>query len=245
MGTKVIAGCFNKANGKVTFADEACDGTTDYEGCFVASGVHAGQIQVTIIDEQCNDTYWGCLDPTNSPPSFEVTIPDDCCIVAGDDCEHCDGETPLYHTVTFSGMTICPCLAGLGQSLKHFDCDDAVNGVALRVTQDGGSCWWDEYTYADFGYERSYTDEIDCTGDYIDTDLTSVLVRLLRTATDVGCRADLNPGLQYIFNGADYGTSVDCCDGASISNDYDVGDCASYEYCMYGGSATVVEGDMT
>lgn len=90
MANKTIYGKWSKSTGKVTFEDEACDGS-DYVGCYIEDNAygseHKGQIAVTIEEDYCDDTYFAdCFDVDLG--RFKLYIPDDCCqqIYADDDC---------------------------------------------------------------------------------------------------------------------------------------------------------------
>jgi hypothetical protein len=82
MANKTINGCvdFSVSPPKIKFVD----GTCNYCGKFIFSGVHAGQIEVTINSSNsntgiCDDSYYGCVNFPANPPNFKVTIPDNCC----------------------------------------------------------------------------------------------------------------------------------------------------------------------
>jgi hypothetical protein len=72
----VICGHFDRATGVRIFSGAACD-SGDYCGEFIRSGVHAGMIGVSVVEANCDDTYYGCFDRATG--NFSVTIPDDCC----------------------------------------------------------------------------------------------------------------------------------------------------------------------
>lgn len=76
MANKTISGCVDRFTGEITFIGEACD-EGDYTGCIERTGVHAGQVAVTIDEENCDDTYYGCVNRATG--EFDVPIPDDCC----------------------------------------------------------------------------------------------------------------------------------------------------------------------
>jgi len=88
MANKTIYGCLNLTTKQVVFQGEACD-DGDYTGCYVASGVHEGQIAVTISEANCDDTYYACFNSTTG--KFQLIIPDDCCEVLGSCC-NAEGE---------------------------------------------------------------------------------------------------------------------------------------------------------
>jgi len=112
MGDKQILGCYDKAANQVTFQEESC-ARLDYCGEIEWTGEHAGMVAVTIVEENCDDTYYGCVDWTTG--KFKVYIPDDCCGYCGD-ADHCKcfptGESPAYYRITFEGVTLCNPEAG-------------------------------------------------------------------------------------------------------------------------------------
>jgi len=83
MTNKTICGHFDRILNTITFVGEACN-SGDYCGEFIHSGEHAGQIAVTILEANCDDTYYGCLDYETG--NFQVEIPDNCCCPATGGC---------------------------------------------------------------------------------------------------------------------------------------------------------------
>jgi len=79
MALDTIKGCYNASTGKVEFEQDTCT----YYGCYVKTGVHAGQIAITISETgacyhcECNDTYYACFDENTG--KFSIEIPPFCC----------------------------------------------------------------------------------------------------------------------------------------------------------------------
>ncbi len=91
MADETITGCYNKETGEIVFTqtgDEECE----YSGCYVVSGVHAGQIAVEIIQANCDDVFYGCIDAATG--DFNLTIPDSCCSRGFSPCWRCVAEKP-------------------------------------------------------------------------------------------------------------------------------------------------------
>lgn len=137
MANKTIYGCRNKTTGVITFEGEACD-SGNYVGCRVKSGIHAGQIAVTILEDHCDDIYYGCRSKTTG--KFQVIIPDDCCRYYNPVEWNCycftSGKTPLYYTMEISGVRSCPDKNGSN-----------VNGIHKLTYDEGdsdplGVCVW-------------------------------------------------------------------------------------------------------
>lgn len=101
--------------GKPKFGDPPCDTrieciAEDIVSCIRWTGEHAGQVEVTISAaelEECNDTYYGCIDWGTG--KFQIIIPDDCCFCA---CANsgesiCPGTTPTKFIITFTDVLNC------------------------------------------------------------------------------------------------------------------------------------------
>jgi hypothetical protein len=86
MANQTIYGCYSA--GSIVFEGQACD-SGDYTGCYVSSGEHAGQIAVTVSEVNCDDTYYACFD--SGTGKFNLSIPDDCCVVLGNCCNESTG----------------------------------------------------------------------------------------------------------------------------------------------------------
>ena len=116
MANKTIYGCVNRSTGAIKFAGEACD-SGDYIGCIVRSGDHAGQVAISVVEANCDDTYYGCIDRDTG--QFAVSIPNDCCEL-GNCCNEstgaCAQTTQANCPYTWLGVDVscfpvCYCLA--------------------------------------------------------------------------------------------------------------------------------------
>lgn len=113
MANMDIHGRYTPKTGAIKFF---CNGWI--EGGFVPSGEHKGMIWIKFQVEDCNDTYYGCIDPDAdpyaSPPThhFTIAVPEECC--AGSPClqgetgYNCDGPTPSEIRVAFGGISLPP-----------------------------------------------------------------------------------------------------------------------------------------
>jgi hypothetical protein len=118
ISTPGVKGCYDATTGNITFTQSPCG----YTGCYVATGIHAGQIKIVVDNVCCDDTYYACYDADTG--EFEIPTPDDCCpITGGCDCAFCGGPCTAYSpneiTVNVSGVTECTdCLISGNSSLK-------------------------------------------------------------------------------------------------------------------------------
>jgi hypothetical protein len=106
-----VYGCVTFPAGTITFEDsegeplETCLGQS---ACIVFTGDHAGQVALTLSgadDEDCNDTFYSCWDPTTR--KFKIEIPEGCC-GPGPICEYCNtDETPEIITIDFVDTGLC------------------------------------------------------------------------------------------------------------------------------------------
>ncbi len=125
-----IEGCVTWPSGGITFAGYACD-DGDYTGCIVWTGEHAGQVAVEVVEANCDDTYYGCVDWADDG-KFKVEIPDDCCITPGYDCGICEaGTTPAQIDLTISDLVLCEGCVG-----------DDYNSVILDLIQENIEGTW-------------------------------------------------------------------------------------------------------
>ncbi|MFA5381907.1 MAG: hypothetical protein WC356_01990 [Candidatus Micrarchaeia archaeon] len=211
MGYKTINGCLNLSTKQVVFQGEACD-SGDYTGCYVSSGIHEGQISVTISEANCDDTYYACFN--SGTGQFNLTIPDDCCIEYGTDCGYCGvpTNTPKYISITFSGISLCDCIIGSGSwsnyslyNLWNFDINDT-----FILTQDG-NCEWNKYigtnTYGQFSNP-------DCSGDYYPA-TRSIIVSIVKSSNNTSIIIDASTRYTYIFSA---NSTWDCSGDGSCNN---------------------------
>ena len=98
---ETIFGCVDFSDGSITFEQLGCE----YPACMIWEGNHAGQVAVTIDNDDCNDIYYGCIDWSTG--KFEVVVPDDCCCKdCNGICDECTGKTGDM-ILTFAGMEDC------------------------------------------------------------------------------------------------------------------------------------------
>lgn len=131
----IICGHYDFVNKIATFEGAACD-SGNYCGEYIFTGIHANQIAVTVSEVNCDDIYYGCIDPATG--NFSVTIPDNCCFTCtsggNNSCDDItyspccwdNGSIPDYLIVKFSGvrrgcddsliteLNTCHCLAFYG-----------------------------------------------------------------------------------------------------------------------------------
>ncbi len=103
MANETIYGCVTWPGGVVTFDQ---DPNCQYTACVDWTGIHAGQVAVTINTATCDDIYYGCVDwATNK---FEVSVPDSCCWESylNCPCNLCEisGIQPFFIKITFTGI---------------------------------------------------------------------------------------------------------------------------------------------
>jgi len=90
-----VYGCVAFPAGTITFENlETC---LEQSACIIFEGVHAGQIALTLSgatnNEDCNDTFYGCMNWTTG--KFQVEIPTDCCVTYPE-CP-CEPYSDLYY----------------------------------------------------------------------------------------------------------------------------------------------------
>ncbi len=269
MANETITGCYDKVTGEITYTQGphplAIRSTNcEFDGCFIAAGVHAGQIGLTITAYDCDDTYYGCIDTVTG--KFEVTLPDICCftLMGGPRCEYCDiGPNPYVLQVMFTGLSDCDeCHWVTIPGAKHWfsGMADVINGKVFTVHaydyQD--RCYYTNNLGGDdFGIRRVYQDlgiqNPDCFVPPEDfcaevcfagqADYAGVKISVNRTGeTTGGVSAWLRRvpgGTSSIFFNSDYsGHSWVNCIGGSFSNVLDCED-ESTSACI-GGTATIV-----
>jgi hypothetical protein len=146
MADETITGCYDRDTGSITFTQEsACGSECKYEdvSCYVVSGVHAGQIALVLDTDNCDDTYYGCIDPSTG--LFKVTVPDNCCTLSNW-CGLCDScESPERLQVDILGDDCPGCHEEALGSYKQYT---NINGIIGRhiverdSTRPGIDCTW-------------------------------------------------------------------------------------------------------
>lgn len=129
MANETIYGCVDWSDGKVTFSQDTCE----YLACIIWTGVHAGQVAVTIETDYCDDTYYGCVDWSNDG-KFQVSIPTFCCEIGEGDISSCPcsffdvgGDMgwcvqPESIFVTVAGVSMCDGqYEGVGPAIYDWD----------------------------------------------------------------------------------------------------------------------------
>jgi len=103
-----VYGCVNVPDGMITFDLSAgVFNCLAQSACIVVSGVHEGQVALTLSDgfqAECNDTFYGCVNKTTG--KFQILIPDECCIYSCPEC-YPEETPPRYITIVFSGVRDC------------------------------------------------------------------------------------------------------------------------------------------
>jgi hypothetical protein len=159
MANQTIYGCYSA--GSIVFEGEACD-SGDYTGCYVSSGEHAGQIAVTVSEDNCDDTYYACFD--SGTGQFNLEIPDDCCGYGyGSSCSSCPtpSQTPLVISVSFSGIEICEnCIMPYYKGKVFFNYNP--NSTFLLSQVPTLPCRWcyfieNAYTFEQYSYSSCNT----------------------------------------------------------------------------------------
>jgi hypothetical protein len=152
-----------------------CDlpGCIDYCAEPIFTGEHAGQIAITITNanynEDCNDTFYGCLD--FSTHKFQVEIPDDCCLSI---CESC---SDVYSSVNaiFSGVSQCGCIlqenefaTWSAKLLQNFEPIINASHILDWKGIENGYCLWEKKVETNDYTFRYYYPARNCSGSYID-----------------------------------------------------------------------------
>lgn len=133
MADETITGCVNWANKNIRFDQDSCT----YAGCIIWDGIHAGQVAITISNDNCDDTYYADIDWSTG--RWQLTLPDICCPWSSDDCSYCDPIlTPSNLHLVFTGVNddICNYIWGTPSPFKSFK----VTGIASTINRSEG--WW-------------------------------------------------------------------------------------------------------
>ncbi len=144
MADETITGCIDWSTNSVKFDQDSCT----YTGCIIWSGVHAGQVAVTVVKPTCEDTYYADID--YSTGAWQLTLPDNCCVPGfnsdrGPFCGKCINDTPEWLTLYFSGSTPC----------SGHTSDECGHGWyhALLQNCDFVGAWQQRWLIVDEGYE--------------------------------------------------------------------------------------------
>jgi len=144
-----IYGCVAFPAGTITFENlETC---LEQSACIIFEGVHAGQIALTLSgatnNEDCNDTFYGCMNWTTG--KFQVEIPTDCCEEYGYDCNKCSaGQTPKCVTLEFTDVVFCNgCYLYSGNYFCSWEfLNLQLNGKhILKQVSSGYPCTWERH----------------------------------------------------------------------------------------------------
>jgi len=136
MANETLTGCVTWPGGVITFTQNS--GCCRYSGCIEWTGIHAGQVAITIDTDNCNDTYYGCINWTTG--AFEVSVPDNCCdngegsdIICGCCCNCWNThKSPLYYSAFVSGS---------GAANGHYTLE-WFGGDYCKSEYGGNGCCW-------------------------------------------------------------------------------------------------------
>ncbi len=137
-----ITGCYNTAIGEARFTNTCCF----HPGCYVeTSGIHEGQIAVTIELLLCEDVFYGCYDSATG--KFEVIVDDSCAC----NMEKCCGVLNDRGIIlTFEGIQgNCVQVFEVSHPCTLFDCDGNPAGCGEF------DCAWVKYNVS--AINKSYT----------------------------------------------------------------------------------------
>ena len=241
MANETLYGCVDWATGKVQFSQT--DGNVECQycssdsciwlGCIEWDGVHAGQVAVTIDNDNCDDTYYGCVDWSTG--EFEVSVPDNCCIL---------GEQPDYVLVTLFGGSACGCVDPPGYNditYSNYSPPSGqqtlpwVNNCTYTLVIEGGSF---------IDWVRHTSDDGSCTGEQSSGTITTCCLTVFM-ASAYQIRLSVGSGscdgsFFYGRESVDPGACGNCmCRGHmfSLSNE---NECGVEGIRAYGGSAQIV-----
>ena len=152
MADILIYGCVNWATGLIEFADSGyCGCECIFEGCMVTDGgIHDGQIAVTVLTVNCDDTYYACIDWATG--YFELLIPEECC------------HLPPTITLHFSGFSDCGCATPGPGSCSTSGVAASINGNSLQLSHSSG-CAYSEEAESGAGGQCSAFGTDDCSGE--------------------------------------------------------------------------------
>jgi hypothetical protein len=230
MANRTITGCYSA--GSVVFQGEACD-SGDYTGCYVSSGEHDGMIAVTILENNCDDTYYACFD--SGTGKFNLSIPDDCCNF-GTPCNLCSvpSQTPKTISVTFSGISLCGCIKGwYSNNYFTYEVDFDINNTFMVQQVANSPCIWQANIGNNIYKEYHYSD---CSGTPTRVQPGLVIVTVTKYSSAMRVNMHNSYGIGSYFNAYDW-SDHSCLEG-NISSDWT--ECVStedYLACGTGGSA--------
>ena len=251
MANKIIYGCVDWATGQIKFAGEACD-SGDYIGCVEWTGIHAGQVAITLSEVNCTDTYYGCVDWVTG--KFQVSIPDDCCAQS---CTYCE-QTPYTITATFSGITTCTgcvnitCSSGFSASFKYpAGLAENLNGSHVLTQVASYPCNWEKiYTNQNYGSSFLWVGN-DCisspstpyTYDTLQINVSRCsssevyIVAAFTTTQDLsGCGVNGSAFEYSYYYGCDIATITNCITVSNLPNDIV---CSQPYICGAGGVVSI------
>lgn len=177
----ILTGCIHFNTGQISFTQ---DPDCIYTGCLVTTGLHAGQIAVTVNTPYCDDIYYGCVDWSTG--QFKVNVPSDCC------------EQFPYE--------VCPCAACAETGGQH-------NSISVSYTGSGFDvCWCPSYQncHENIGLDQAFSGSTVCQlymdecspaqGDcciYVGEDELPASVTANTSAPPLGCGGSALPTTYY------------------------------------------------
>jgi hypothetical protein len=220
-----VHGCVNWPSGEITYLNlETC---LAQESCVHFKGIHAGQVALSlsgaIVNEDCNDTFYGCVNWSTG--KFQVEIPEGCCVSP---CFYCSPHaTPATITVRFADFGLCSCnFAGY-----YYEkiLSDPLDGDHV-LTQDGANpCLWYVQEVINVTYRR-YGNSI-CTSLTLERILTGMQIWVGKTGVNsIGVEVCLwkpvsDPMVHAIIPSGFSGLTIsDCMNVSEFALNQDCGD---------------------
>jgi len=138
MANETLYGCVTWPGGVVSF-DQYPDCT--YNGCIEWTGIHAGQVAVTVSTDECDDIYYGCVDWSTG--KFEVSVPEDCCThISYKGCTQCFcfvvGDAWVVDTAYSPGANVWVVL-----NSRRYVCE--VEHTSTINDRPGSGANWDDF----------------------------------------------------------------------------------------------------
>jgi len=170
--------------------------------------------------------------------------------LAGDVCQWCDTDaTPKYVTVTFTGLTTCPCNNFNGGSRKYTNVAENINNVIFHLLHSsflpGGAdnCIWGWNPFAHACGTQETWSIANCAGAPDDTVvMTNLLLRVGRIGVgQVGCIVDGYTGgfVCEIFDFDGVPTTLSGCINTTFDSENVT---CVFLNGAYGGTCTIQEG---